>query len=154
MTTRHNRSFDADMHRQGVARRSNSMLGSMKLIQAAVVGIAGIAWQIAAVAAGPSLGLPEKVRITEQGADQSGDWCSTFNVSPRAAASLLARARIVSLRELHDHFDSAPCYVRGTAMFGGEAVRWELRALGTGSIEFVATDEVIHFVTRKPDVQR
>lgn len=89
-----------------------------------------------ASAAGPTLGAATDVAVTGTGVDdaESGKLCKEFKLSAVQAGAILNQAVIVTQREIHDYYDFAPCFVRGTANFHGYPATWEIRAGGTGSI--------------------
>lgn len=45
-------------------------------------------------------------------------------------------ADVKTPREIHDEFEYLPCYIRGTALVGGQTVTWEIRAGGTAEIVY------------------
>jgi hypothetical protein len=81
-----------------------------------------------------SLADAERVVVTEVGAEAGANPCKGFSLTAAEAAAFLNRAAVVTHREVHDHYDVAPCWVRGTASFHGYPAQWEIRAGGTGSI--------------------
>jgi hypothetical protein len=90
------------------------------------------------LALGPSLSAPANVVVVDFGVDEaSPGWaeiCGSFRLSNAQARRFLSRAAIVTRPELHDYFDVLPCFVRGTAEFGGYLATWEIRAGGTGTV--------------------
>lgn len=90
-------------------------------------------------ASGPTLGTATKVVVTEVGVDSerpSDSFCKEFKLNSTQAAKFLNNAVIVTPYEMHNCYDTLPCYVRGTAEFRGNPASWEIRAGGTGSITF------------------
>jgi hypothetical protein len=74
------------------------------------------------------------IRVLETGADDDRTVCSDFHVTSEFAKAFFAVAVRISAVDLHDHYDSSPCYVRGTVLVGHEIWYWEMRATGTGSV--------------------
>lgn len=97
-----------------------------------------------AFAHGPALGTAEDVAVTGSGMDdeKAGQICKGFNLSPSQAKVFLNKAAIVTRREIHDHYDFAPCFVHGTASFRGYPAIWEIRAGGTGSISLMSGEYI------------
>ena len=95
---------------------------------------------------GPSLGRISNVQISGSGVDSPADQnlCVNFSLTPEQATEFINRSIIVDHRSIHDHYDFAPCYVRGTGLLKAGIARWEIRAGGTGEITFgVSEAEVI-----------
>lgn len=97
---------------------------------------------IQALALGPALGTATEVIVTSAGLDdlKTGEFCKEFKLSVAQAKAFLSRAAIVTQREIHDYYDSLPCFVRGSANFHGYPATWEIRAGGTGSITLMGGD--------------
>lgn len=74
------------------------------------------------------------IRVLETGTDSDANACADFHVTPESAKSFFALAVRISALDLHDTYDSSPCYARGTVSVGHETWYWEMRAAGTGSI--------------------
>ena len=45
------------------------------------------------------------------------------------------RAKIISLKTMHDHYNYAPCYIEGTLVYHSVFCEWEIRAGSTGRIK-------------------
>lgn len=52
----------------------------------------------------------------------------------RDAREFFRRARRITSRELHDHYDLAPCYVAGPVRYGDRPCAFQIRAGATGTI--------------------
>jgi hypothetical protein len=74
------------------------------------------------------------IRLVETGSDDDRTVCPDFHVTPESAKAFFAAAVRISEVDLHDHYDSSPCYVRGAVWVGDEIWYWEIRATGTGSV--------------------
>lgn len=91
-----------------------------------------------ACASGPHLGKPQSILVTKTGVDSEKDasLCGNFRLSSAQVEKFLNRAVIITPFELHDYYDIAPCYVRGTVIFRGSSAEWEIRAGGTATVTF------------------
>ena len=77
----------------------------------------------------------DELRVDSRGADPGGGACGDFALTAAQARYFLARAVVVTDRQLHDGWDVLPCYVRGTARSSAGVWRWEIRAGGTATLE-------------------
>lgn len=98
-----------------------------------------VAWIGAGWAAGPALGTANKVVVMDTGLDgiardPIAEICKDFRLSASQAQAFLNSAAIVTHREIHDYYDTLPCYVHGTAEFHGYPATWKIWAGGTGVI--------------------
>ncbi|MFK7945902.1 MAG: hypothetical protein AB8B85_23745 [Paracoccaceae bacterium] len=50
------------------------------------------------------------------------------------AGTFFGRSKIVTNRELHDHYDLAPCHIEGTAKTGNQLCNWKIRPGGTALV--------------------
>ncbi|MGY3265529.1 hypothetical protein [Lysobacter sp. HA35] len=71
------------------------------------------------------------VRVVGTGNDALGMSCPDLPITNAAASKLLARVVVVSARQIHDRYETGPCWVRGVAEVPGETWSWEYRAGGT-----------------------
>lgn len=124
-------------HRQ-TNPKVDAMMGRLNLI------FLLLSFSLPSYAAGPSLGQPTNVVVTEIGSDKepAASYCKDFRLSDTEALSFLNKATIVTEREVHDRYDIAPCFVRGKAEFHGYPVTWEIRAGGTGSIKLMSGEHL------------
>ncbi|QBI02843.1 hypothetical protein [Pseudoduganella albidiflava] len=76
------------------------------------------------------------VEIHASGADQGGEFCKDFRLTPRQVEDFFGRARTLPPQQLHDAFDSLPCWVRGAARSPRGQVEWEIRAGNTARMTF------------------
>ncbi|WP_139044339.1 hypothetical protein [Marinobacterium stanieri] len=60
---------------------------------------------------------------------------SDVDLNHREAEIFFERAKKVSYRELHEHYNYAPCYIEGWMKKNGEVCDWKIRAGLTGSID-------------------
>jgi len=127
----------------------NVVLRSMKKSLALILLLP--AMQVLAV--GPSLGTVTDVVITSTGVDGAsvGEFCKEFKLSVAQVKTFFSRAAIVTQREIHDHYDFLPCFVRGRANFHGYPATWEIRAGGTGSITLMGGEHLPVVDVRKRD---
>jgi len=63
--------------------------------------------------------------------------CKTSDVDlgHREAYIFFNRAKKVTLKILHDHYNYAPCYIEGTLKHNSTPCEWEIRAGATGFIQ-------------------
>lgn len=127
---RHNHRFQRDVLAFGEATPEPGRWGSMKSV--AFIIFVVIAFSESARAA--SLADAEHVVVTDVGAGEGAKLCKGFSLTAAEATIFLNRSAVVTHREVHDHYNVAPCWVRGTASFHGYPAQWEIRAGGTGSI--------------------
>lgn len=66
--------------------------------------------------------------------DQASCRPSDVPLGHREAREFFRLARPVTSRELHDHYDIAPCYVAGPVRYGGRPCTFEIRAGATATI--------------------
>lgn len=59
---------------------------------------------------------------------------SDVDLTHAQAKDFFLRAKQVSSRVIHDHYDFAPCYIEGTLTYRGKPCEWQIRAGGTGQI--------------------
>jgi hypothetical protein len=59
---------------------------------------------------------------------------SDVELSHRDAYDFFHRAKIISLKTMHDHYNYAPCYIEGTLLYHSTLCEWEIRAGATGRI--------------------
>jgi len=73
------------------------------------------------------------------------DECSAsdVNLNHTQAYEFFSRAKIVSVKTIHDQFEHASCYLKGTLIYKNKSCDWEIRAGSTGSIK--CDDEVLLF---------
>jgi len=92
---------------------------------------------LAGCASSPQPGAAlDEVRVDSRGADPGGDGtCGDFALTAAQARYFLARAVVVTDRQLRDGWNVLPCYVRGTARSSAGVWRWEIRAGGTSTLE-------------------
>ena len=94
------------------------------------------ALMLAGCASAPQPGAAlDEVRVDSRGADPGGGACGDFALTAAQARYFLARAVVVTDRQLHDGWNVLPCYVRGTARSSAGVWRWEIRAGGTSTLE-------------------
>lgn len=110
------------------------MLGVVNILIWPVVGCLSLQ----ACASGPHLGKPQRILVTQIGVDSEKDvpLCGNFKLNSAQAGKFLNNAVIITPFELHDYYDIAPCFVRGTAIFRGSSANWEIRAGGTATVTF------------------
>lgn len=62
--------------------------------------------------------------------------CTTADVelSHKQAHEFFNRAKVVSHKTLHDHYEHAPCYIEGTLKYKSKSCDWKIRASATGEI--------------------
>lgn len=56
------------------------------------------------------------------------------DLSHADAQAFFTRSRVVSSKELHDHYDIAPCHLEGVAKDGALLCDWKIRPGGTGLV--------------------
>jgi hypothetical protein len=105
-------------------------------MQALKFSMTAAALILAGCASAPQPGAAlDEVRVDSRGADPGGGACGDFALTAAQARYFLARAVVVTDRQLHDGWDVLPCYVRGTARSSTGVWRWEIRAGGTATLE-------------------
>lgn len=57
---------------------------------------------------------------------------SDVNLNHSAAAKFFERSRIIDSREVHDHYDIAPCHAEGTLKYQSKPCKWTIYAGGIG----------------------
>ena len=64
--------------------------------------------------------------------------CTTADVElgHKQAHEFFKRAKVVSHRTLHDHYEYAPCYIEGTLKYKSKSCDWKIRAGATGSVTY------------------
>jgi len=129
----------------------NVLLRSMKSLLALILLLPAMQ----ALAVGPALGTATDVVVTSTGVDDASadEFCNEFKLSAAQVKTFLSRAAIVTQREIHDHYDFLPCFVRGRANFHGYPATWEIRAGGTGSITLEGGEHFPIVDVRKRDAQ-
>jgi len=82
----------------------------------------------------PTSGV-EDLYVDDFHSDDEGD-CRPSDVplGHREAREFFRLARQVTSRELHDHYDFAPCYVTGPVRYRGRPCTFQIRAGATGTI--------------------
>lgn len=110
-----------------------------------VVLLAFLGMQIAMADQQTRLPTISDVAIIDKGVDQdsSATECRSFKLSSAQAATFLRSAKIITPQELHYRYIQAPCYVRGTGLVGAKRVKWEVRAAGTGWVEYASGERVL-----------
>lgn len=81
-----------------------------------------------------------EIKVTGRGADAGGEFCSDFNLDDAQARQFFEQAAVLDAGQLHDRFDTLPCYVRGTARLQGAAADWTIRAGGTAEVHTPSSD--------------
>ena len=81
-----------------------------------------------------------EIKITGRGADTSGEFCSDFTLNEAQARQFFERAEVLDAAQIHDRFDTLPCYVQGTAKLHGAAAEWTIRAGGTAEVHSASSD--------------
>ena len=105
-------------------------------MQALKLSAAVAALILAGCASAPQPGAAlDEVRVDSRGADPGGGACGDFALTAAQARYFLARAVVVTDRQLRDGWNVLPCYVRGTARSSAGVWRWEIRAGGTSTLE-------------------
>lgn len=66
---------------------------------------------------------------------------SDVDLTHAQASEFFGRAKIVTSKELHDHYNYAPCYIEGTLKKGSQACEFHIRAGATGQIQCGSTVE-------------
>lgn len=66
---------------------------------------------------------------------------SDIDLSHAQASEFFERAKVVISRELHDHYNYAPCYIEGTLKKGSQVCEFHIRAGATGQIQCGSTVE-------------
>jgi hypothetical protein len=74
------------------------------------------------------------IHVIKVASDEPGAFCADFLLSNRQAAATLRQATRITAEQYLQQFAFLPCYVQGTARLGDEAVAWEIRAGGNGTI--------------------
>lgn len=83
------------------------------------------------------VGPIEKLVVTHNGIGPEQDGCRAFSVTPQQARAFLDQAVVTTMRQQHDHFLWGPCSARGTLTTRFGRWEWEIRNLGTGSLQAV-----------------
>lgn len=81
-----------------------------------------------------------EVKVTGHGTDAGGEFCSDFNLDEAQARQFFEQAAVLDAGELHNRFDTLPCYVQGTARLQGAAADWTIRAGGTAEVHSASSD--------------
>lgn len=84
------------------------------------------------------------ISVLKFGTDDPQAFCKGFNLSAEQVAIFFGRADRVGWDEIHNNFDWLPCYVKGTLFDNGTIYKWEIRAIGIGSV-ITPDDEVVWF---------
>jgi len=66
---------------------------------------------------------------------------SDVDLSHSQAREFFERAKTVTSRELHHHYNYAPCYIEGTLKKGSQVCDFHIRAGATGQIQCGSTVE-------------
>jgi hypothetical protein len=82
----------------------------------------------------------DKVLVTSRGQEAAGDFCEDFALTSGQASAFLKRSATITPSQVHDDYDTLPCWVRGTAHSANGLWNWEIRAGGTARIESPAGD--------------
>lgn len=90
---------------------------------------------VPAVVSSSPIGPITNLAVSETGIGPTEEACAAFTVTPNQARAFLDRAVIVSGRQQHDFFLHGSCAARGTLETRYGTWRWEIRNMGTGSIE-------------------
>ena len=85
------------------------------------------------------------VEVREVGADRdpAATMCSGFTLDGGGVARFFSSARAITRREEHDHYNWAPCYVRGVGKMDRKAVSWEIRAGGTAWVKMPDGSQIL-----------
>lgn len=94
----------------------------------------------AAAGASP-IGPILELEVTQDGIGPQADGCGAFRVTPQQARAFFDRAIVTTMRQQHDTFLWGSCTARGTLTTRLGPWDWEIRNLGTGSVQAV-TGEV------------
>lgn len=65
------------------------------------------------------------------GSDKDMAFCRDFRLTKEEAAQLLNQSRVITTKEMHDHHEYLPCYVKGTVNYDGKTCDFTIRAGGT-----------------------
>lgn len=69
---------------------------------------------------------------------------SDIDLNHAKAREFFIKARVVTYKIIHDHYEIAPCYIEGPLKYKGKSCSWRIRPGSTGSIS--CSDETWHFV--------
>ncbi len=75
------------------------------------------------------------------GSDEQPGLCANFRLTNEQVTQLLNRAKPITPKQMHDHYNYLPCYVRGTVMRSGEgAMSCDFTVRAGGTAELVCDD--------------
>jgi hypothetical protein len=78
------------------------------------------------------------VRVEVTGSDQKVGFCDNFRLSSRQAKKALRKARMITPVEYLENYIYLPCFVKGSAYFEGNTIKWTIR--GGGNISILKSD--------------
>lgn len=63
----------------------------------------------------------DNVRLTGFGSDRPDSLCENFRLTQAQAGQFLNRVRPINARQMHDHYNYLPCFVKGTVTRIGQS---------------------------------
>lgn len=70
----------------------------------------------------------------EVGGDEDMALCRDFQLTENQSVQFLNQSSAISAREIHDHYNYLPCYVKGTVINEGQECDFTIRAGGTAEL--------------------
>lgn len=114
---------------------------NMKFRRKVIFTIASFAFSLPS--AGNPVGEISNVVVFQKGQGPRANGCDKFDVDASFVQSFFERAVVITGRQQHDNFLFGPCYANGTLESQYGHWRWELRNLGTGTLESVTGEFLI-----------
>lgn len=85
----------------------------------------------------PKKAILEIFSVAIDGNSNTSDACAKdFSLTPEKVRKLFKESHLLKVRELHDHYIWAPCFIRGTLTLKGKKYTWEIRPGNTISTTF------------------
>ena len=75
------------------------------------------------------------IHVTAHGVDEgNASICEDFRLTDAQAAEFFAKAVPTTPEEIHDDYDTLPCWAQGATEVGGTKTTWKIRAGGTAEV--------------------
>ena len=74
------------------------------------------------------------IQILQVGMDQGGEFCKDFTLTNNQVEQYFKQVEEVTFKQLHDHYDYLPCFVKGTLQRQTKVCEFSIRAGATAEL--------------------
>lgn len=73
-------------------------------------------------------------KVLELGSEEDSALCHDFRLTEDQSVQLLNQSKLITAKEMHDHYSYLPCYVKGSVTYNSRECEFTIRAGGTAEL--------------------